>query len=257
MRRVPRGTCSQRVVVSFTTMPDRIRHIEPMLNSMLDQSVRPDAIFLNVPDRSRRTGAEYAIPSQLEQVESLEIRRCGHDWGPATKLIPTLLSETDPDTIIIVVDDDQVYPREMIETFLAHEQNLPDAALCARGFRVPFQMHHPLRNTSYGTKLDAPCEAEIMQGSAGFLVKPRLFTPRLYDYEDAPDAAMMVDDVWIAGNLARNGVRRLVVPFYNVFARIETIGARRTRSLSHNENRDHINNDTMYRYFQDYWKLVD
>lgn len=33
--------------------------------------------------------------------------------GPATKLIPTLYTETDPKTMIIIVDDDTVYPHHM------------------------------------------------------------------------------------------------------------------------------------------------
>ena len=38
--------------------------------------------------------------------------------GPATKLIPTLEVETDPDTIIVVIDDDTVYPRHLLESIV-------------------------------------------------------------------------------------------------------------------------------------------
>jgi hypothetical protein len=256
-RRAPRLVSGRRVVVSLTTMPDRIQHLRPTINSLLDQSLRPDAIYLNLPDRSHRFQSRYTVPGFLDQVSSLEIRSCGYDWGPATKVIPTLQAETDPDTMIIVVDDDQIYPRRMIERFVFHEDDFPDAALCARGFRIPLALHHPLRDTVYGTRVDSPVEVEVMQGSAGVLVKPRFFTDEFLDYTDAPESATMVDDVWIGGNLARNGVRKLVVPFLDVYARIETLGVKRSLSLSHNENRDHSNNDTMYEYFREYWKLFD
>ena len=35
--------------------------------------------------------------------------------GPITKFVPTLASETDPDTLIVVADDDTVYPSDMVQ----------------------------------------------------------------------------------------------------------------------------------------------
>ena len=37
------------------------------------------------------------------------------DMGPITKFVPTLTSEVDPETLIVVVDDDTAYPPEMVQ----------------------------------------------------------------------------------------------------------------------------------------------
>jgi hypothetical protein len=254
---VPRCATEHRVVFSLTTTPDRIAGIIPTLSSLLDQTCGADDIYLNIPRHSLRHRCGYEIPASLPAISSLTVVHCERDWGPATKLIPTLQRETDPNTLIVVVDDDQVYPRCMLESFVAFSRELPEAALCSRGFRVPPGLDHAQRGTIYGTGIHSAQDVEVMQGSAGFLVRPRFFTPEFFDYEAAPESAFFCDDIWIAGHLARNQVRRLVIPFGNVFSRIETRTARRTRSLCHNENRDQSNNNSMYRYFQSDWKLCD
>jgi len=37
----------------------------------------------------------------------------------------------------MVVDDDRIYPRDAIETYLHYHEQLPDAALCFRGGEMP------------------------------------------------------------------------------------------------------------------------
>ena len=37
------------VILSFTTTPEKIEKIRPMLNSILDQTIRVDKIVLNIP----------------------------------------------------------------------------------------------------------------------------------------------------------------------------------------------------------------
>lgn len=37
------------------------------------------------------------------------------DLGPITKFVPTLTTEKDPNTVIVVVDDDTLYPPSMVE----------------------------------------------------------------------------------------------------------------------------------------------
>lgn len=256
-RRAVRVACADRVVVSLTTIPDRIDRIRPTLHSLLDQTRRPDAIVLNLPEHARRERRHYVIPPWLEALDAVERVGCGEDRGPATKLLPTLERETSPDTRIIVLDDDQVYPRTLVETLVAWSDRLPEAAVCSRGFRIPAGFDIENRDTLYGTHLDAPERIEIMQGSAGFLVRRRFFDDRVFDYSAAPREAFFVDDVWFAGQLARAGVDRYVVPFDNVFSRLATWSARRSLSLWTRENADGTNDAVLYRFFQDAWKAVD
>ena len=248
---------ADQVVVSLTTIPDRLANIRPTLNSLLDQSRRPDAIFLNLPDESRREGREYEIPAFFKDYRPVEIVRCGRDWGPATKVLPTLERVTAPNTRIVVTDDDQIYPHNMIETLVEASEKFPDAVVCSRGFRVPTEFDIHRRDTLYGTHLSHEVPVEIVQGSAGYLVKPRFFNEQIFDYSLAPKEAFFQDDIWLCGHLARLGIDRYVVPFNNCFSRIDNWSTRGSLSLWGSENQSGHVDRTMLKYFADAWLLVD
>ncbi|MBW2384058.1 MAG: glycosyltransferase family 2 protein [Deltaproteobacteria bacterium] len=255
--RASRSDVPDRVVVSLTTIPDRIDRIRPTLNSLLDQTRRPDAIYLNLPNESRREGRGYELPAFLTEYGPVHVIDCGEDMGPATKLLPTLAREKEPDTRIVVTDDDQIYPRNMIETLVDWNQKLPEAVVCARGFCVPAGFRIHARNTQLGENLGQPEPIEIIQGSGSYLVRSRYFSEDVFDYSAAPKEAFFQDDIWFSAHLARRGIERFVVPFDNCYTRIASWSARNTVSLWGGENRDGRVDETMLSYFQDAWRLVD
>ena len=87
----------QRLVVSLSTLPGRISYLKDQLRFLYQQTRRPDAIYVVVPYTSLRGKGAYEIPSDLyEEADAgrVVILRTQVDWGPATKLIPTLSVET-------------------------------------------------------------------------------------------------------------------------------------------------------------------
>lgn len=107
-----------RVVVSLTTTPKRLKMLKPTIDSLLAQSVLPDMIQLNLPFIFRRTNHTYEenLTTKYPWLSHDRIRivRC-NDVGPSTKLVPTLANETDPNTLIVIIDDDTTYSGMMIE----------------------------------------------------------------------------------------------------------------------------------------------
>ena len=102
----------KKIILSLTTTPKRIKNIEPVLKSLLDQTIKVDQIALNLPIKPN-CGKEYIIPQNYKKV--CNIFNCGKDYGPGTKFIPTLLREGDAETIIILLDDDYIYGKDFIE----------------------------------------------------------------------------------------------------------------------------------------------
>jgi hypothetical protein len=49
-------------------------------------------------------------------VVGIEVLRSEVDYGPLTKIVPTLYKETDPETIVITVDDDKIYKPQTIRS---------------------------------------------------------------------------------------------------------------------------------------------
>jgi len=136
-----------KVVVSFTTTPDRILHTQPMLNSLLDQTVRVDQIALNIPDT-----LDYSIPKNCENI--CNIYKTGKDYGIGTKYVPTLLRESDCGTKIILIKDDVVYGKDFIEKILKESDE------------------HPEKCIYTGNKLE---------GSEGILIKPEFFNDVIHN----------------------------------------------------------------------------
>jgi hypothetical protein len=114
-----------KVIISFTTTPDRISQLQPMLISLLDQTVKVDQIALNLPYTHK--GQKYTIPEDYKKL--LNVFKVGKDYGPGTKLLPTLLREGEVGTKIIYIDDDYIYGKDFIETIVNESIKNPTTAI--------------------------------------------------------------------------------------------------------------------------------
>lgn len=113
--------------MSLTTIPRRLGQLQSTLRTILDKQYHPvDLVQINLPHVFMRTGATYGHIDRYSFLKNDRIRivRC-EDFGPATKLLPTLETETDPATLIVVVDDDTAYPRNFIMSMLYLHKQVP------------------------------------------------------------------------------------------------------------------------------------
>lgn len=203
-----------RVVVSLSTMPTDINRLQAVLQTLRAQSVPPDVIHINIPDTNRRTGQAYHIPSWLNNYSGVQLNR-GLDYGPITKLLPAIAAEPDPDTLIITVDDDKVYPSIMIETLLKHVQRDPSVAwgICGWAFMpffpprriIPATVPYYLRG-SYGRGV------QVLQGVCGVAYRRSFFGPDAKVLETPSPECYTSDDMWISGYLNARHIPRVLVP---------------------------------------------
>ena len=240
------------IIVSLTTLPHRINALDVVLKSILLQSVAVKEIRLNLPLYSQRDQTEYDIPAFIRFSEAVSIVRTERDWGPATKFIPTLLSSLE-DQPVVFIDDDVIYPRHFIESYLYYSERLPDAALATRGWDVPRSLKWADSGTLFGMQLTSPQSVDVVTGCGSVLVKPRFFDKqKLTDYETAPKAAFFVDDIWVSGQLALNKVERYVIPVRDR-QKPQLTRLSINKGLINNENKGGLNNDVMLNWFKDVW----
>lgn len=164
-------------IVSFTTSPARIHKCSEMLDSILNQSRKPDMVILNIPDIFSRTGETYDVP--VEVSNKITVNHCGHDWGPAAKLVPAvqLLKERgfDPgNTRILYLDDDFRYPPEMIACLESVEAE--DCIWCGRG--IDYVNLNQKGRRQHGQI------ASIAEGFSGVSVKLSVFKDDFIEYMD-------------------------------------------------------------------------
>ena len=246
----------RRIIVSLSTLPDRIARLEPTLRCLLNQTRPPDEIVLAVPLFSLRQKKAYVIPPVLAAIPQLQILRCDRDWGPATKFIPAIqreLAAARANTLVLVVDDDRIYPHNAIETYLHYQAQLPDAALCFRGGQMPRSLDWRDAKLTYADRVREPQPVAVVTGCGSYLVQPRFFNESLWDYSGAPPGAFFMDDIWISGCLDRRDVRKYVVP---ASAMMRTV-ARQLGTLTLHDipgGRRQSNNETI-RFFQSSWNV--
>jgi hypothetical protein len=251
-----RPAVNQRVIASLTTLPDRIHNLEPTIRCLLNQTRPPDEIILTVPEYSVRQKRPYSVPRYLTHFPTLRILRSKNDWGPATKFIPVIQQEFAsgrPDTLIMVVDDDRIYPNDALETYLHYHEQLPNAALCFRGGPMPRNLYWFLPKLFLGSRIREPKRVAVITGCGSYLIQPRFFDSALWNYSDAPSSAFYMDDIWISGHLDRRGTEKLSVP---TSAMMRTVGQQTDTMSLHRvpQGRTYHNNEVV-EYFRDTWNV--
>ncbi|MFI5778925.1 hypothetical protein [Nocardia sp. NPDC051570] len=236
---------AERVVVTLSTVPQRRGHLRPVLRSLLDQTVPPDRLLLAWPHHSRRSGSAYPAPPRLPA--GVEILRC-EDEGPATKLLPAL--RTEPDAVLVVVDDDAIYPDTFLEDLLTAHRQVPTAALGLRGQHVRFGCDPRYLGHVCGTAVLDHVPVDVLMGMWGYLIPPGSLDHAVHDFSGWPAEVRWQDDVWISAHLARRGVPRLVVPVRGM--PIESTGAF-VAALHHTVNRSGHNEAVAFETFTQWW----
>ena len=111
-----------RIVVSFAAEPKDFNNLKPMLNSLLDQTVKVDQIGIVVP-----IAHVTDVPSDIRKIAN--VFPAGKDYGQGTALIPILLKEKECDTIIIALENNVVYGKDFIEIMVDKSKEYPDTVL--------------------------------------------------------------------------------------------------------------------------------
>jgi hypothetical protein len=203
-----------RVVISLTTMPDDIIGLNQTLSSILNQSFTPNAIYVNVPYISRRSGQEYVIPDFLHKMTSISILR-GNDYGPLSKIVGTLKVETDPTTLIVSVDDDKLYTSNFLNKLVYHAQ-LDDRVawgICGWGFLPWFQPYGVIpAYPSYYTRGIYGRSVQVLQGVCGTAYRRKFFSEIEDVFSKNIPECFTQDDMWISGYLNSKGIRRILAP---------------------------------------------
>lgn len=238
-------------IISLTTTPDRLKEIKPNLMSLLDSSVAVEEIRLNIPYYSCK-GVKYRIPKWLKKLKSINICRTEKDWGPATKLLPTLLDHKTKK--IIVVDDDVIYGYYMVETlnrsFENYNRNGKKVAVTMYGdkFGENNSMDYTLTSRAKNYII-GECYTDVLRGHSAYMVTPNMFTKDIYNYRRAPKECFFVDDNYFSWHLKKNRVKILMVGLNYKAVPLPDMTNCFTGALHQNHNGDGHNERVVNRYY--------
>lgn len=123
------------IVVSLTTSPTRILLMQNVIESILQQTVPPTIIRLNLPRFFKRTNTPYNIPSFITNNTKIKIFWYDEDYGPIMKVLPTIIDyQNNLNVVVIYTDDDVLFLPNTIETHLKFIIKDPKSVYCVSGF---------------------------------------------------------------------------------------------------------------------------
>jgi len=222
-----------RVVATCTTIPTRYERLRKMIESLVNQTYKLDAIYVGLPKRSHRLKLEYPpLPDDIKKNCIVVVPKI--DYGPITKLYGGLVSEKDPETLIISFDDDIVYPPTTVETFVKHAQEWPDRVITATGMKSSLGYIFRAIETNLGPTASFTniiClnddgngnDIDEVYGVTGVLYRLKFFPSNnriekeLFSYVFKDKNIFLNDDLLISGYLDYKGIKRRA---FNDFPRI-------------------------------------
>ena len=213
---------------------------------MRRQTVRPDALCLGIPRFSTRENRPYDVPSLQRAIAeanaatpacpALDVRvvELDADYGPLCKLLGALSATSGPasaGTLVVTVDDDQIYDERLLETIVAGAAAHPDSVVCFCGHAISANerllgvYEWGFRSSGFdgnalarAFQLDSGSRVDIVSGWCG-VAYPRRLLPDALDWElEAIRTTLNPvlhrnDDVYISAWLSRLGVPRVLVAY--------------------------------------------
>jgi hypothetical protein len=202
-----------KVYISLTTIPERLHfhdqfnNVKICIDSLLALNYSNYEIHFNIPFLNKKTGNKYIIPEWLQQIsskqEKLKIFRTD-DFGPPTKIAPTLERVTDNQAFIIILDDDFAYHPNIIKNHLeAHERN-ENAAIGYAGLGTKDPEIY------YCTCVEKDTEVCILEAYKSCSYKRHYFKEDFFS-EFLP--LSWNDDVMIAAYLGKYSIKKIVARY--------------------------------------------
>lgn len=187
----------KEVIVSLTTFPKRMEKIYITLESLFRQTIRPDHIVLWLADDQYPD--KQAVKEMLRKycMLGLEIKYCD-DLRSHKKYYYTM--KDNPEAIVITVDDDIIYPEDMIEELLKTYLNYPNKIICNRAHLMKKRDGQLLPYNSWTYRAKGYSGVNIMfcpTGCAGVLYPPHSLSEYVFDKEVLKKICFFADDIWL------------------------------------------------------------
>lgn len=206
----------EQVIVSLTSYPAAISFAAPAIKSILEGSVLPDKIVLYLLFSQF---GDAGIPQELLDLEKenpiFEIRDCERDLRSYLKLVPAL--KDFPEAVIVTIDDDQRYHKNLLKDLLKMHSQFPDDVIAHRVKKVnlnapyskwkKFKWHNFLLNRYQGGY------GNLQTGVGGVLYPPHSLKADMIDADLFTKLAPTADDIWFWAAAVANGRKIIPVPF--------------------------------------------
>lgn len=187
---------SVKFIVSLTSFPARINDIWMSLETIMQQSVKPDEIILWLAEEQFPT---KELPDNITRLQSrgLTIRYCD-DLRSHKKYYYAI--KENPNDCIITLDDDLYYHKDVLKNIIDLYDKFPNELCTNRAHEITFNNDEilPYRKWKHNSSnIHYPTNLLMQTGGAGTLYPPNSLHPKAFDKDLIKELCYHADDIWL------------------------------------------------------------
>lgn len=192
-----RKDATDHIIVSLTSFPERIGKVWIVIESILRQTELPDRIILWL--YNGEFADKDSLPPKLLRLEKrgLEIKFCDQNLFPHKKYFYAM--KDNPDSIIITIDDDMIYPMDLISNLKKNHQKYPNSIICCitRTIKQCNDQIKPYKDWDYVSKNTRPLFQNLIMSGGGTLFPPDSIHRDAFNLDCIMKYCIKTDDIWL------------------------------------------------------------
>lgn len=185
----------KKIIISLTSYQPRFSTLPLCLRSLLWQKVKPDKIIVWL------ACSPNEITPEMKQYEKygIEYRFVNEDLKPHKKYYYALQEYTND--IVITVDDDIIYPRDLVSSLMKTHYKHPNSVCGRRVQRLLFDDNNnvlPYNAWDWNyKKWTKPSYRLLATGCSGILYPPNCLLCEAFNQEMIKKECLYDDDIWL------------------------------------------------------------
>lgn len=193
------------IIISLASYPDRIDTVHLTIMTLLSQNVRPRAVMLCLAKEQFPNG-EKDLPGKLTSLKDKGLTiRFSEDLRPHKKYYYPMMEN--PDCYIITVDDDVLYPENLVELLMETSKEYPDTVVCTWAHRITLDGDGEISRPGewkHETSGIEPSYSVIPTGIGGVLYPPGILDIEVFNQTSIRKLCLNADDLWLKAMAVRN-----------------------------------------------------
>ena len=249
-----RSNRKHHIIVSLTSFPLRFSTLHYTIKSILNQSMKPDLIFLCLTKSEVKDESELPLTVLELKKYGLEIYFANDNLKPHNKYLYAM--DVYQDSLIITIDDDNIYDKNLVLDLYEGYLKYPMAIAARRVHKIIQDSDNNLLSYNkwlYEYKKETnPSFELIATGVGGVLYPPGLLHVDTFDKNKIKELCLNADDIWLKFMQLKNNI-----PVYFINSKIiHPFIIKKTQNVSLNKNNYHKNmNDIYINNLQKYYNI--
>ncbi|WP_147645111.1 glycosyltransferase family A protein [Treponema pectinovorum] len=195
------------LIISLTSFPSRLSKLHIVVRSLLKQTILPKRIVLYLGNDTK----DSDIPKKLKRLTkyNFEIRTGYEDIKPHKKYFFAM--QEFPENIIITVDDDLIYDKNLVNDLLECHRNNPNCVCARRVNRITKDRLGKIdkySNWQWECKdIVEPSFELLATGCGGILYPSHILPKETFDAEAIKKYCLNTDDIWLKFMELKNRIK--------------------------------------------------